>query len=123
MAFLTFLAGLLQRFLELVDFLGELRKVTFYGITFLIPFLSSAEIGFLLSVLLKPTTITSVMRGIRAPMLLAQVAMLLEANFLGHPDHSLGTRAFLPFLALVRRLLGRFQFALLVGADPFDRFQ
>jgi hypothetical protein len=56
-------------------------------------------------------------------MLLAQVAMLLEANFLGHPDHSLGTRAFLPFLALVRRLLGRFRFALFVGADAFDCFQ
>jgi hypothetical protein len=123
MAFLTFLAGLLQRFLELLDFIGELREVMVYRITFLTAFLSGAEIGFLLSVLLKPTTITSVVRGICAPMLLAQVAMLLEANFLGHPDSSLGTRAFLPFLALVRRLLGRFRFALLVGADAFDCFQ
>jgi hypothetical protein len=79
-----------------------------YGITFLTAFLSGAEIRFVLSVLLKPTTITSVVRGIRAPMLLAQVAILLKANFFGHPDRSLGTRAFLPFLALVRRLLGRF---------------
>jgi hypothetical protein len=123
MAFLAFLARLLQRFLKLLDFLGELCKVMVYGITFLTTFLSGAEIRFLVSILLKPTTIASVVRGIRTPMLLAQVAMLLEANFLGHPDHSLGTRAFLPFLALVRRLLGRFQFALLVGADAFDRFQ
>ncbi len=106
--FLTFLAGLLQHLLELLDFLSELRKVMVYGITFLTAFLSGAEFRFLLSVLLKPTTITSVVHGICAPMLLAQVAMLLEANFLGHPDHSLGTRAFLPFLTLVRRLLGRF---------------
>ncbi len=94
-----------------------------YRITFLTAFLSGMEIGFLLSVLLKPATITSVVRGIPAPMLLAQVAMLLEVEILGRPDRSLGTRAFLPFLALVRRLLRRFQFALLVGADVFNRFQ
>ena len=68
-------------------------------------------------------TITSVVHGIRAPMLLAQVAMLLEADFLGNPGHRIGTKAFLPFLALVGRLLRRFQFALLVGADAFDCFQ
>jgi hypothetical protein len=62
-------------------------------------------------------------RGIHAPMLLAQVAMLLKAGFLGNPDRRIGTRAFLPFLALVRRLLGRFRFALLIGADMFDCFQ
>ncbi len=123
MMFLTFLTGLLQRFLKLLNFLGELLEVMVYRITFLTAFLRGVEIGFLLSVFLKPTTIASVVRGIRAPMLLAQVAMLLEANFLGHPDLSLGTRAFLPFLALVRRLLGRFRFSLLVGADAFDCFQ
>ncbi len=74
MAFLTFLAGLLQRFLELLNFLGELCKVMVYRITFLTAFFSGAEIGFLLSVLLKPTTITSVVHGICALMLLAQVA-------------------------------------------------
>ncbi len=67
MVFITFLAGLLQCFLELLDFLGELHKVMVYGITFLSAFLSGAEIGFLLSVLLKPTTITSVVHGICAP--------------------------------------------------------
>jgi hypothetical protein len=108
MAFLTFLSGLLQCFLELLSFLGELRKVMVYGITFLTAFLSGTEIRFLLSVFFKPTIITSVVRGICAPMILEQVAILLEANFLGHPDRSLGTRAFLPFLALVRRLFRRF---------------
>ncbi len=86
MAFLTFLSGLLQHFLELLDFLGELGEVMVYGITFLTAFHSGAEIGFLLSVLLKPRTITSVVRGICALGLLAQVAMLLEANFLGHVE-------------------------------------
>ncbi len=84
--FLTFLTGLLQYFLKLLIFLGQLPKVLVYGITFLSAFLSNAEIGFLLSVLFKPTTITSVVRGICTPMLLTQVAMLLKADFLGNPD-------------------------------------
>jgi hypothetical protein len=105
MAFLTFLAGLLQRFLELLDFLGELHEVMVHGITFLSTFHSGAEIRFLLFVLFKPMTITSVVHGICIPMLLAQVAMLLEADFLGNPDCRIGTRVFLLFLALLRRLL------------------
>jgi hypothetical protein len=80
------------------------------------------EIGCLLSVPVKPTTIMSVVCGICAPMLLAQVAMLLKVDFLGNPDSGIGTRALLSFLALVSRLLGRFQIVLLVGADAFDRF-
>jgi hypothetical protein len=58
-----------------------------------------------------------------ASKLLAQVAMLLRADFLGDPDHGIGTSAFLPFLALVRRVLGRSQFALVIYADAFDCFQ
>ncbi len=123
MAFLTFLAGLLQRFLGFLDFLSELRKVLIYGIVFLTAFLSGAEIGLLLSVFLIPMTLTCVVHGIRAPILLAQVAMLLKANFLLHTDCSLGTRVILPFLALERRLLRRFQFALLVGTYAFNRFK
>jgi hypothetical protein len=121
--FLTFLAGLLQCFLELLDFLGELRKVMIYRTTFLTAFLSGMEIRFLLSIFLKPTAGTCVVRGIRTPMLLAQVAMLLEANLLWHTDRGLGTRSFLTFLALVRRLLRRFQFALLVGTHAFNCLQ
>jgi hypothetical protein len=122
-ALLPFLSGLLQRLLKLLDFLGQLRKVAVYRITFLSAFLSGTEIGILLSILFEPTTITSDVCGICAPMLLAQVAMLLKTNFLGGPGCRIGTRAFLPFLALVGRLLGRFQFALRVGADAFDCFQ
>ena len=68
-------------------------------------------------------TITSVVHGIRAPMLLAQVAFLLKTDFLGNPGCRIATRVFLPFLALVGRLLGRFRFALLVGADAFNCLQ
>ncbi len=53
-------------------------------------------------------------------MLLAQVAMLLEADFLGNPGRRLGIRTFLSFLALVSNFLGRFQFGLLLGADTLD---
>jgi hypothetical protein len=123
MAFLAFLAGLLQSFLKLLNFLGELREVMIYGTTFLTAFLSGMETRFLLSVFLKPMALTCVVRGIRAPMLLAQVAMLLKANLLWHTDRGLNIRSFLTFLALVRRLLGRFQFALLVGTHAFNRLQ
>jgi hypothetical protein len=44
-------------------------------------------------------------------------------DFLGNPGRRISTRAFLPFLALVGRLLRKFLFALLVGADAFDCFQ
>jgi hypothetical protein len=94
-----------------------------YGITFSSVFLSGMEIGFLISVLFKPTTIMSIVHGIHAPMLLAQVTVLLKADFLGNPGRRIGTRELLPFVALVGRLLGGFQFALLVGADAFDCFQ
>jgi hypothetical protein len=89
-------------------------------------FLSGMETGFLLSVLLKSTTIVSVVHGMCAPMLLAEFAMLLKLDFLGNPVRRIGTRAFLPFLALVGRLV-RFlkiiQFAFLLGADTFKCFQ
>ncbi len=68
-------------------------------------------------------TIPSVVHGIRAPMLLAQVAMILKTDFLGNPGHRISIRVFLPSLALVGRLFGRFRFAPLVGADAFDRLQ
>jgi hypothetical protein len=56
-------------------------------------------------------------------MLLAQVAMLLETHFLGNPGRRLGTRMLLPFLALARSFLGRFQLGLLVGTDAFNHFK
>jgi hypothetical protein len=92
LALLHLLPQLLQPFLELLNFLGQLRKVLINGIGFLTALLSGVEMGFLLSAFLKPTTITSVVHGIRAPMLLAQVAMLLEADFLRNPGRRLRTQ-------------------------------
>jgi hypothetical protein len=64
---LPFLTRLLQRILKLLDLVGSLISA----------FLGSAEIGYLLSSLFKPTTISSIVRGTCTPILLAQVAMLL----------------------------------------------
>jgi hypothetical protein len=71
--------------------LGYLHKVVVHEICFLTAFCSGAEIGLLLSVFLKPTTITSVVRVIHTPVLLAQVAMILKTDFLGNPDRKMTT--------------------------------
>jgi hypothetical protein len=118
-----FLAQLLERLLKLLDLLAQLCKVLINGICFLTAFLSGTEIGFLLSVFLKPTSITSVVCGIRAPINLPKVAMLLKTGLLGNPSRRLGTRMLLPFLALVSSFLRRFQLGLLVGADALDCFK
>jgi hypothetical protein len=81
------------------------------------------ELGFLLSIFFKPTTITRIVHGIHAPKLLSQVAMLLKTDLLGNPGHRLGTRTLLPFLAFTRSFLRRFQLGLIVGADAFDCFK
>ncbi len=91
-----------------------------YGIGFLTAFLSGTEIGFPLSVFLIPMTIFGIVHGARAPMPLAQIAMLLEMDFLGNPGHRFGTRMLLLFLALVRSFLGRFQLGLLMGTKAFN---
>jgi hypothetical protein len=117
---LHFLILFLQRFLDLLNFLGQLRKVLVHKIHFLTAFLSGAEFGLFLSIFFKPTTIMSVVCGVRASMLLAKVRMLLEADFLENLCCRLGTRLFIPFLALVRSFLRRFQFGLLVDADALD---
>jgi hypothetical protein len=109
--------------LQYHEFSWSAAQVLVYGITFSFAFISGTEIGFLLSTLFKPMTITSVVCGIRTPMLLAQVAVLLKTGFLGNPGRRIGTRTFVPSLALVGRLLRKFQFSLLVGADAFDCFQ
>jgi hypothetical protein len=93
------------------------------GIRFLTAFLSGAKIRLLLSILLKPTALTCVVRGIRAPIVLAQVALLLKASLLWHTDRTLRTGTLLTFLAPVRRLLGRFRFAFLVGTNALNHLQ
>jgi hypothetical protein len=110
--FLGFLAQLLKSPLELIQLLAQLREALSCGIEFLTAFLGGIEIGFLLSVCLIPTTILDIVRGVHAPMLLAQVAMPLETDFLGDSGHRFHTRLLLPILALVRNFLGRLDLAI-----------
>jgi hypothetical protein len=65
------------------------------------------EIGFFCSIFLVPTTILGIVHGGHAPMLLAEVAMLLGVSFLGNLAPILGIRPLVSFLILVRRLLVR----------------
>ncbi len=123
MLFSCFLAGFLQCLLELIQLLAQLRKVPIYGICILAAFLSGMQIGFLLFVFLIPTTIPGIGCGVHAPILLAQVAMLLEMDFLGNPGHRFGTRMLLPFLSLVRSFLRRFQLNILMGTDALNCFK
>jgi len=71
----------LDHLLELVRSLAQLRKGLLYGIVFFSAFLSGAEIGFFRSVFLETTAMVSIVRCVRAPMLLAKVAVFLGTSF------------------------------------------
>ncbi len=88
----------LENLLELVQFLAQLRERLLRGIGFLSAFLGGTEIGFFCSVFLKTTTIASTVRHVRAPMLLAQVAMFL-GTYLFRDSEILSGR-FVPFFLL-----------------------
>ncbi len=81
--FLWFGAFFLDRLLRLFQLLAQLRKKVLCGIGFLSAFLSGTDIGFFLFVFHILTTIFCAVHSIRAPMILADVAMLLKANFFG----------------------------------------
>ena len=81
----------LDHFLKRVQFLAQLREGLLYGIEFLSTFLSGAEIGFFCSVFLKPTAISSIVHCVRAPMLLAKVAVFLSMSFLWDSGTSFST--------------------------------
>ncbi len=70
----------LQHFLKLVQFLAQLSERLLRGIGFLSTFLGGAEIGFFRSVFLKTMTIAGIVCRVRAPMLLAKVAMFLGTH-------------------------------------------
>ncbi len=106
MALLLLGVSFLENPLELVQFLAQLRERLLRGIGFLSAFLSSAEICIFRSVFLKTTTIASIVGRVRAPMLLAQVAMLLGTYLFGTLRLSVPGR-FVPFLSLCEGFLSR----------------
>jgi hypothetical protein len=68
-------------------------------------FLGCSEVGFLVSILLVSTTILCVVLGMRTPMYLAQVAMLLIASFLGNFVSRLHTGSLVSFPVFRRSFL------------------
>jgi hypothetical protein len=94
----------LENLLELVQFLAQLRERLLCGIGFLSTFLSGTKIGFFRSVFLKTAAIASIMRRVRAPMLLAQVAMFLGA-YLFRDSGTFSTRLLRTLLLAVQRFL------------------
>ena len=68
-------------------------------------FLGRLEVGFLVSVLLVPTKILCIVRGICAPMFLPEVAMLLGSSFLWNFVSRLCTRTLVSFLVFCRSFL------------------
>ncbi len=94
----------LKHLLKLVQFLAQLRERLLCGIGFLSAFLSGAVIGFFHSVFLKTTAIASIVRRVRAPMLLAQVAMFL-GTYLFQDSGTLSTRLLRTLLLAVRSFL------------------
>jgi hypothetical protein len=94
----------LDHLLELVQFLAQLRERVLRGIGFLSAFLGGAEIGFFRSVFLKTTAIASIVRRVCAPMLLAQVAMIL-GTYLFRDSGTVSTRLLRTLLLDVRRFL------------------
>ena len=63
------------------------------------------EISFLQPIFLILMAVSCVMHSMHAPMLLAEVAMILGASFLGNLACRLGTRPLVSILTLVRSLL------------------
>ena len=90
----------LDHLLELVHFLALLCKRLLCGIGFLFAFLSGAKIGFFHSVFLKPMTITSIVHRVRAPMLLAKVAVFLGTSFPRDSGTLPVPGRYVPFLSL-----------------------
>ncbi len=94
----------LENLLELVQFpISTVQKTALWDWV-LSAFLSGAEIKLFHSVFLKTTAIASIVRCARAPMLLAQVTMLL-GTCLFWDSGTLSTRSLRTLLLAVQRFL------------------
>jgi len=90
----------LENLLELVQFATQLGERLLRGIGILSAFLGGAEIGFFRSVFLETMAIASIVRRVRAPMFLAQVAMFL-CTYLFQDSGTLSTRSLRTLLLAV----------------------
>jgi len=90
----------LENLLELVQFITQLGERLLREIGILSAFLSGAEIGFFSSVFLETTAMASIVRRIRAPMLLATVAVFLGTSFPWDSGTLPVPGRYVPFLSL-----------------------
>ena len=94
----------LEKLLELVQFIAQRGESLLRWIGIISTFLSGAEIGFFRSVFLKTTAIATIVRRVRAPMFLAQVAMFL-GTYLFWDSGTLSTKSLRTLLLAVRSFL------------------
>ncbi len=111
MTILWFGSLFLNCLLESFQLLAHLRERVPCRIGFLSAFLGGAEIGFLQPVFLILMTVSCDARSMRAPIFLAEVAILLGSSYLRDSGRRLSTRLLVSFLALV----GSFLVGLCIG--------
>jgi hypothetical protein len=86
--------------MKLLQLLLNCAKGFYVGLGFFPPFLEAWKSAFSECIFLILTTIFCVVCSIHVPMLLAEVAMLFKANFLGDSGRRLSTMSLVSFLAL-----------------------
>jgi hypothetical protein len=114
---------LLESLLQLVQFLAQLGERLFCGIGFLTCFLGGAEIGFCRPIFLVLAAIFGSMRSMRAPIFLAQLARLLEMDFLGNLPRGSITGLLGSRLVLVRSFLTRWPMGFLMGTYALNSLE
>jgi hypothetical protein len=123
MAFLRLVGSLLKSLLQLVQYLAQLGKWLLCWIGFLTCLLGSAEISFCHPVFLILAAIFGSLCSMRVPIFLAQLARLLETDFLvsllpGTIAGLLGS-----CLILVRSFLVGWRMGLLMGTYMLDSLE
>jgi hypothetical protein len=101
--------------LQLVQFLAQLGKQLLCWIGFLTCLLGGTEIGFHRPVFLILAAIFGIMRSMRAPIFLAQLARILETNFFVSLLCGTITGPLISRLILVRSFLVGWHMGLLMG--------
>jgi len=113
----------LKSLLQMVQFLAQLGKCLLCGIRFLTCLLGSTEVGFYRSVFFVPMAILGSMRSMRTPIFLAQLARLLETDFLGNPHRGSNTGPLGSRLVLGRSFLTGWHMGFLGGTHMLNSLE
>ncbi len=115
MVFLRLMGSSLKSLLQTVQFLAQLGKRLLCRIGFLTCLLGGTEVGFQRSIFLILAATLGSMRTMRTPLFLAQLARLLETDFLGNPPHGSSTGPLGSCLVLVRSFFTGWHMGFLVS--------